>query len=374
MEKHGSFIFILPKLTTSMTHNKLFIPGPTEVAAEVLRQQMKRMIGHRSAEYTALYTGIIDKLARYFNTSQNITVLTASGTIWMDITARCIVKNKALAGVCGAFSKRMANTIRDSGKAVDTVEVEWGKAVKPDIILQELRDGDYDTVTMVHTETSTGIRNPIEEIGNAIKREFPDVNFVVDAVSSAGGDLLVPEKLKTDILFASSQKCFALPPGLSIAIYSDKAVERARSVPGRGNYTDLIAIHDYFGKKKQNPTTPNISLMYALTYQLDRMLAETAIGRYNRHKAMAKYTQNWANEHFEMFPEKGYESITVSTVKNTREKVIADMIKEIAGRGYQISNGYGELKEKTFRIGHMGEWKLDDVKTLLSHIDEICGF
>ena len=357
-----------------MSHNRLFIPGPTEALPEVLAKQSQWLIGHRGKDYTALYTGIIAKLQEYFETEQHATVLTASGTIWMDITARNMVKKKALAGVCGAFSQRMAKTIADSGKEVDTLEVEWGQAIKPEAVLEKLAQDDYDTVAIVHNETSTGVRNPVGDIGAAIKKEYPDIIFVVDAVSSMGGNYMVPEKMNTDIIFASTQKCFALPPGLSMAFYSDAAVERARSVPGRGFYTDLVGIHDYYLKKQQNPTTPNMSLMYALTYQLDRMLAEGAKARHDRHEQMAQYTRSWANRYMEMFPEPGYESITVSTIANTQERSIADLNKELGNRGYQIANGYGaKLKEKTFRIGHMGEWKLDDVKSLLWHIDEIWG-
>ncbi|KYK27633.1 MAG: hypothetical protein AYK23_02265 [Candidatus Proteinoplasmatales archaeon SG8-5] len=356
-----------------MSHKRLWIPGPTEVDAEVLREQTRWMIGHRSAEYTKLYEGIIDKLTKYFQTKQNVCTLTASGTIWMDITGRCIVKKKALAGVCGAFSKRMYQTIADCGKEVKPLDVKWGRAIKPEMVLSELQKDEYDTVAIVQNETATGVRNPIAEIGKAINREFPDVIFVVDAVSSAGGDYLVPEELNTDILFTSTQKCFALPPGLSIACYSTAALKRAGEVPGRGHYTDLKAIHDYYGKKHQNPTTPNISLMYALDYQLDRMLKETPKGRYERHLEMAEYTRAWARKHFDMFPEKGFESVTVSTIENTRGEDVAELNQELAKRDYQIANGYGELKEKTFRIGHMGEWTPDDLKSLLWHIDEIWG-
>ncbi len=354
-----------------MSHKRLLIPGPTESPAELLQQQSKWLIGHRGADYTELYVGIIDKLGKYFETQQNRAVMTASGTIWMDITARNIVKKKALAGVCGAFSKRMYQTIGDSGKEVTPLNVEWGKAHKPEDVLNALAQDDYDTVAIVHNETSTGVRNPIEEIGKAVKKEYPDIMFVVDAVSSAGGDYIVPEKLNTDLLFTSTQKCFALPPGLSMGFYSDAAIARAREVPGRGHYTDLVAVHDYYQKKQQNPTTPNISLMYALSHQLDNMLAEGSKVRYERHKSMAEYTRNWARNKMQMFPEPGYESVTVSTIANTMEKSIGDLNKELAKRDYQIANGYGDLKEKTFRIGHMGEWTLPEIKSLLWHIDEI---
>ncbi|MFH0815556.1 MAG: alanine--glyoxylate aminotransferase family protein [Methanobacteriota archaeon] len=355
-----------------MTHKRLLIPGPTEVSAEVLQQQTRWMIGHRGSDYTALYTGILDKIKKYFDTKQHATVTTASGTLWMDITGRSIVKKKALAGVCGAFSERMYKTVLDSGKEATPLSVELGKAIKPEMVMDALKKDDYDTLIIVHNETATGVRNPIEDIGKAVKKEYPDIIFVVDSVSSAGGDLLVPEKLNTDVLFTSTQKCFALPPGLSIGIYSEAAVARARTVKSRGHYTDLIAIHDYFVKKQQNPTTPNISLLYALDYQLDRMLLETAHKRYERHLAMAEYTRKWAVEAgFEMFPEPGYESITVSTIKNTKGRNIGDLNKALGKKGYQIANGYGDLKDKTFRIGHMGEWNLDEIKSLLWHIDEI---
>jgi len=320
-----------------------------------------------------LYTGIIDKLGKYFETQMHRTVLTASGTIWMDMTARNLVKDRALAGVCGAFSKRMYETIRDSGKAVDALNVEPGMAIKPDIVMEALSKNTYDTVAIVHNETSTGVRNPIEDIGKAIKKEYPDMMFVVDAVSSAGGDYLVPEKLHADIMFTSSQKCFALPPGISMGFYSDAAIARARTVPGRGYYTDLVEIHDYYQKTQQNPTTPNISLMFALDYQMDRMLEEGSKARYERHLAMAQCTRDWANQKMKMFPEPGYESVTVSTIANTMGKDIGALNKALGKKGYQIANGYGDLKEKTLRIGHMGEWTVDEIKSLLWHIDEIWG-
>jgi len=358
-----------------MGQKKLLIPGPTEVLPEVLLQQTRPMISHRGSEFTALYTGIIDKLGKYFATQQNVTVHTASGTVWMDITARNMVKKKALSFVNGAFAERMYLTIKESNKEVDPVNVEWGKAIKPEMVLEKLAGGAYDCVTVCHNESSTGARSPIAEIGQAIKKEHPEVMFVVDAVSSAGGDLLEPDKIKTDILFTSSQKCFALPPGLSIGIVSPAAIQRARETPGRGHYTDLIAIFDYYAKNKQTPTTPNISLLYALDYQLNRMLAEGAQKRYERHSAMAEYTRKWAAGHgIDPFPEKGYESITVSTLKNSLNKNIGDLNKELGKRNYSIATGYGKLKETTFRIGHMGDWMPDDIKSLLWHIEEIWGF
>ncbi len=352
-------------------HKRLFIPGPTEVPAEVLEQQAKPLIGHRPKEFTELYTGIIDKLQKFHSTEQWVTVLTASGTIFMDITGRALVKEKALCCVNGAFSKRCAETIRDCGKEIDILDVDWGYAIKPEMILEKLASGNYDTLSICHNETSTGVRNPIYEIGKAVKKEYPDIMYVIDSVSAMGGDKVEPEKIQCDLIYASTQKAYALPPGLAIGFVSEGALKRAEEVPDRGRYTDIKGIYDYWMKKQQTPSTPNVSLLYALDYQLDRMLKETAEGRYQRHVDMAKWTQDWAKKHFEMFPEPGYESLTVSTIKNTQGKNVGGLNKELAKRYYMISNGYGNLKEKTFRIGHMGEWTVADVQDVCKNIEEI---
>ncbi|MHA2330792.1 MAG: pyridoxal-phosphate-dependent aminotransferase family protein [Candidatus Hodarchaeales archaeon] len=356
-------------------HKKLFIPGPTEVEQDVLLQQTKPLIGHRPKEFTELYTGIIDKLAKFFEiTRQHIIVHTCSGTMFMDMTGRNLVKKKALSATCGSFSERMAKAIKACGKEVDTLAVDWGKANTEDAIMEKLAGGDYDTLSLVHNETSTGVRNPIYKIGEKVKKEYPDIMYSIDSVSGMAGDLVQPEKIKSDLIFASSQKAFTLPPGLAIAFASEEAYERAKTIENRGLYTDLVGIIDYYKKKQQTPSTPNISLLYALDYRLDKMLVEGHQNRYKRHVEMAEYTRNWVKEKgFEMLPEPGFESVTVSTIKNTLEKDVKELNSQLAPRGFMIANGYGALAGKTFRIGHMGEWTLSGLKEVLWHIEEIWG-
>ena len=194
--------------------------------------------------------------------------------------------------------------------------------------------------------------------------------LAIDSVSAMAGDKTLPAEIGCDVIFASTQKCFALPPGLAVALVSDRAVERAQQVPNRGAYTDLVEIFE-FEKKHQTPSTPNIPLLYALNKRMDLMLKETYDKIYQRHKDMAAYTQQWAKKHFEMFPEQGYESITVSCIKNTLEKSVKELNEKLAEKGFMIGNGYGKLAEKTFRIGHMGEWNLTGIKQVLAAIDEI---
>ncbi|MBN1329601.1 MAG: alanine--glyoxylate aminotransferase family protein [Candidatus Heimdallarchaeota archaeon] len=350
---------------------KLFIPGPTEVFPEVLNEQTKLMIGHRSKDFTELYAGIISKLQKYHDSQQWATVATASGTLFMDVTGRSLVKERCLCGVNGAFSLRAAETIRDCGKEIEMLEAPWGQAIKPEMIREKLSSGKFDTLHICHNETSTGIRNPIYEIGQMMHDEFPDIIYVIDSVSAMGGDKVEPEKIHSDMIYASSQKCYALPPGLAIAFCSERAIERAKEVPNRGQYTDLVGLHAEWLKRQQTPTTPNISLMYAMTYQLDKMIAETQEKRYQRHVEMMKFTHQWANKHFSMFPEKGYESVTVSTINKPQDKDWANLTKELANRGIEISNGYGKIKETTFRIGHMGDWTLKDIQNVCKNIEEI---
>jgi aspartate aminotransferase-like enzyme len=355
-------------------HKKLLIPGPTEVSPQILQEQTRLMIGHRSKEFSDLYGGITGKLAKFFELPADYqpTTTTSSGTLWFDIVGRSIVKKKVLCCVNGVFSQRFGEIMRSCGKQADWVEVEWGNVVKPEMVAEKLESGEYDTVTMCHNESSTGARSPVAEVGKLIKKDYPDVLFAVDSVSSMGGDRTLPQEMGVDILFASTQKCFALPPGLAIALVNNRALERAKDVPNRGGYTDILEIFE-FEKKHQTPFTPNVSLLYALDKRLDLMLAETYNHIFQRHKDMAALTQKWAKKHFEMFPEKGYESITVSCIKNTQGKNVKELNQKLAERGLEISNGYGKLAEKTFRIGHMGEWTVEGVKGALDAIDEIWG-
>lgn len=355
-------------------HKKLLIPGPTEVSNEILREQTHPLIGHRSKEFSQLYAEIKEKLRDFLELPDNYkpTVTTASGALWFDIVGRSVVKSKALVCINGAFSERFGKAIRACGKNADFLEVEWGKVVKPDAIAEKLETKAYDTVTICHNESSTGARSPIYEVGELIRRDYPNVMLTIDSVSSMAGDKILPGKIGCDVIFASTQKCFALPPGLAIALVSNRALDRAQQIPNRGSYTDLLEIFK-FEKKNQTPSTPNIPLFYALNKRMDLLLKETYDKVYQRHKDMAEYTQQWAKKHFELFPEQGFESITVSCIKNVLGKSVNKLNEKLAENGFSIGNGYGKLKEKTFRIGHMGEWNLTGIKQVLALIEEIWG-
>ncbi len=353
------------------THLRLFIPGPTEVPADIREAMSLPPSGHRSEEATLLGDRLIRKLQKMLRTEAPIFLSTSSSTGLMEACVRNGSRRKILAAPVGAFGDRWTDIARANGKAVDVLPTEWGRAVRPEAIVRELRRGGYDALLLTHNETSTGILNPLAEICEAV-REFPDVFVFVDAVSSLAAVDLDFDALGLDGILAGVQKAFACPPGFAIMAVSARAVERAKTVEDRGFYFDFVRHYDAF-QKRQGITTPSLSHMYALDLQLDRILAETLPVREARHREMAEWTRAWARDRFEVFPEGGYESITLTTIRNTRNIDVAALNRALAERGVVIGNGYGKLKNVTFRIAHMGEIRKPEVVELLSWIDEILG-
>jgi aspartate aminotransferase-like enzyme len=161
---------------------------------------------------------------------------------------------------------------------------------------------------------------------------------------------------------------------MSICTFSKKAAERAKQVPNRGLYLDLLSLYEYIQKKDyQYPSTPSLSHMFALEYQLDRIMEEGLENRFARHIEMAEIVRAWAKKNFAIFPDERYLSNTLTNIANTRNISVSDLNKKLAERGYEISNGYGKLKDKTFRIAHMADCTVEEIKELLNTIDEILG-
>ncbi len=353
-------------------HKKLFIPGPTEVLPEVLAAQTKPMIGHRMKEASALGMGIINKLKKVFETEWDVIIWTSSGSLVMEASLRNSVKKGVLNTVCGSFSERWFKMAKANGLPNGKIDVEWGKAIKPEMVDKELATGKYDVLCLTHNETSTGVMNPTAEIAKMVHEKYPDVLILVDAVSSMTGARI--DVHQYDVVLTSSQKCFALPPGLAFCTVSPRFMENAATVPNRGLYTDFLDMKKYIVEKEgQTPSTPALALYHALDFQLDRMLAEGMDARYKRHADMAKRTQEWVTKHFSLFPESGYESLTVTVGSNTKGVNIGDLNKALGQKGMAMANGYGKLKEQTFRIAHMGDIQMKDIDELLAAIDEILG-
>ena len=354
-------------------YKKLFIPGPTHVTEDVLQKMATPMIGHRTKEASTLQRSISDKLRKLMYTQNEILLSTSSGSGLMEGAIRSCTQKKAAVFSCGNFGNRWFAMAEDNNVPADKFEVEWGLPNTADSIDQVLATGKYDLITVTHNETSSGIMNPVQDIAEVMKK-YPEVIFCVDTVSSLGGVKIEVDKLGIDICITSSQKCLGLPPGLSLCSISEKALEAARKVKFKGTYFDLLQIYEYIQKKDyQYPSTPSLSHMFALDYQLDKILEEGLDNRFARHTEMADYVRAWAKEKFALLAQEEFASDTVTCVKNTREISVGALNKALGERGFMISNGYGKLKDKTFRIAHMAEATLSEIKELLALIDEILG-
>ena len=354
-----------------MAHKKLFIPGPTEVREEILKAQGQWMIGHRSKEFGEINKRCVEKTKQILGTKNYLFWFTSSGTGCMEGALRNVVTGKVLHTVNGAFSDRWFKISKACGKTASSIAVEWGKAIKPEMVDAELAKGGYQALTITENETSTGVRNPIEAIAKLVRAKYPDVLILVDAVSGLMGDWFDIDGLGLDVVVASSQKAVALPPGLAVSIVSQRALDKCRTVTDRGYYFDYDAMLKRYEKDFQTPTTPAVSLFWALDLELEHIAKEGMQNRYQRHLEMAKFTRDWAAKYFKVFPEPGYESVTLTTVANTRNIVVKDLNGELGKRGMQISNGYGDLKEKTFRIAHMGDLTMADMKEVTSAIVDV---
>ncbi|MCD5416878.1 alanine--glyoxylate aminotransferase family protein [Candidatus Bipolaricaulota bacterium] len=351
-------------------HNRLFTPGPTEVRPEILQRLATPQIHHRSPQCLELYAEIQPKLQRLLYTKNPVFLFTSSSTGAMEAAVTNLVEKRCLNLVNGAFSERWHEITTWNRVPCDRMDVDWSQAIKPEMVDRQLASGAYDAVTLVYNETSTGLANPLAEIATVVN-SYHDVHLLVDAVSAMAGVKIETDKLGIDFLLAGTQKAFALPAGIAVAAMSERALARAERIEPRNYYFNLKLMYKYH-LRNQTPSTPSIPHMYALNAQLDDILSEGLEKRFTRHRAMAKRVQSWAEKYFAIYPEQGYWSQTLTCIANTRQISVADLVKTlIANNNVRIANGYGALKEKTFRIAHMGDTQIYEIDGVLAAIEDI---
>lgn len=356
-----------------MAHKQLFIPGPVDVHPKVLEAMSTPMMGHRGKEASALQRRLSEKLQQVFQTKEQILLSTSSGSGFMEGAIRSFTKKGVAVFSVGAFGKRWHEMAVANGKTADLFAVPQGQPTLPEAVEAALATGKYDTFTVTHNETSSGVMNPVVAIAE-VRRRHPDVLWLVDSVSSMGGTPIETDELGIDCCITSSQKALALPPGLAICSVTQRAVERARTVEQRGFYFDMVQLYDFiFKKDHQYPSTPTLSHMFALDVQLDLMLETGMEAYWARHRENMELTRAWGRKHFELLVDDAYASRTVTVIRNTRDISVGDLNKALGERGFQIANGYGELKDKTFRIAHMGWRTKDEMLALFGHIEAILG-
>ena len=354
-------------------HVKLFLPGPVEVHPEILAEMARPLIGHRQEVYRELHRTVRAGLQWLFNTKNDVIVSTSSATgVWESCARNAVVKG-CLQLTNGNFSERWEETTRLCGKPVGIYANEWGRAHKPAELRKHLESGKYDSVAIVHSETSAGVMNPLEELCEVVK-QFPDVLCFVDAVSSAATVNIETDKLGIDVLLVGVQKGVGLPPGLSVYSLSPRALERSKKVPDRGYYFnwEILSKHS---EKDETPATPPVPQLTALRRQLGRMKEEGLDNRYARHLALAQRCRTWALDRgFGLFAEDPYYSIGLTCIDNRKKGIdVGAMAKYLLDNGMAIDQGYGPFRHKTFRIAHMGDMQLSDLNGLLAAMDAFIG-
>lgn len=365
---------------TKLEYGRFFLPGPTEVRPETLAAMAQPVIGHRSEEIQALIGSVQPELKHLFGTKRPVYISTSSATGMMEAAITNLSRKRALCLVCGAFSGRFHAIAEATGRQADRLAVEWGEANLPEDLRKLLAEDRhrYDLVTVVHSETSTGTLNPVREIA-AVVAEFDDILLAVDTVSSMGGAPLWMDDWGLDYVLTGAQKALALPPGISLAAASERALARAGEIEHRGFYFDLLKFEKSLDRM-MTPNTPAVSLMFALRHQLAHIVDEGLEARWRRHQQMADHTHLWlarlaaeTGRRFEIIAPPGYRSPTVTAVRlpDPEEMGGPEVVNRLRERGYAIAAGYGKLKQETIRIGHMGDHTMEQLEDLLEELGKV---
>jgi aspartate aminotransferase-like enzyme len=354
-------------------HDKLFIPGPVEVSEKTLAAFSRPMIGHRGEAFKNLYRDIHPKLQELFGTKQPVFLSTSSAWGVMEASIRNLVDRSVLCCMCGAFSDKWLDVARRCGKNAEPLQVDWGQHIDHKDIDAKLATEKFDTVTLIHNETSTGVMNPLPEICCTLAK-YPDITLILDTVSSFSATKIDMDALGIDVMLTGSQKALALPPGFSLFSASEKAFARAEKQKDRGYYFDFLEF-----KKQQaewmTPSTPSIGHIFALQAKLDEIFDEGRTNRYERHARTSSLVHDWVGKNgFEFFAEESFRSRTLTCVKNNRGVDVSKLARDLREKHHLVIDpGYGKLKGQTFRLSNMGDETEETVAHLLACLDDCLG-
>ena len=327
------------------------------------------MIGHRGEDFKNLYRSIHPNLQKLFETRQSVFLSTSSAWGVMEASIRNVVDRGVLCCMCGAFSDKWFDVAKRCGKNAEPLQVDWGKHINPKDVDAKLATGKFDTVTLIHSETSTGVMNPLPEICCTLAK-YPDVVLVVDTVSSFSGIRIEMDALGIDVMLTGAQKALALPPGFSLFSVSEKAFARAEKIPNRGYYFDFLEF-----KQQQadwmTQSTPSIGHIFALQSKLEEIFEEGVQTRFDRHAKTNALVHDWVRRTgFDFFAGEGFRTKTLTCVKNNRGIDVAKLVRDLREKHHLvIDGGYGKIKGQTFRLSNMGDETEETVSHLLACLD-----
>jgi len=351
---------------------KLFTVGPVACYPEVLEAMGHQMYSHRSKEYFALHYETVRLLQDFISTKNEIFLFSSTGTGFMEASVRNCVRKKILCCINGSFGERFAEVAEANGITVVKLAPPLGEPISTSDLNEMLtKNPDVEAVAITHNETSVGLINPLEDLVATAKKHGKLV--FVDAVSSMGGTEIKVDELAIDVCFSSSQKCFGVPPGLGIGSVSEKAMNLSATASNKGWYFDFKVWEEDQKKGRGTPVTPAIPQIAGLNAALK--MIESKGGRkwyFDLYKERNQKIRRGIEKHgLSTFPRKGSESPTVNCI-NAPEEVEGGVIYEkMREKGFELAEGYGPLKKKTFRIGNMGYIEMGDIDLMLGALGNV---
>lgn len=350
---------------------KLFNPGPVDVSPETFAAMSHTMIGHRGKDFEDLYASLQPGLKEIFGTTRPVFLSTSSAWGVMEAALCNLASKKVLSLCCGAFSDKWVDVAQKCGLHAEAIQAEWGEAIDPELVREKLAQGGFDTVTFIHSETSTGVLNDLQGISKVVK-SFPDTMLIVDTVSSLSTVDIDMDANGIDVCLAGVQKALALPPGLALFAVSQAAMDRAKTIPNRGYYFDFLE----FAKNdaaNNTPTTPCISLLFGLQFILGEIAKEGFTARKARHAKTNAMIHAWGAKHnFQLFAPEGRRSRALTCFATPQGFDLSGFIKTLkTEHNLLINGGYGKIKGTTFRISNMGNETEATIQELIDAMDSV---
>ena len=351
----------------------LMIPGPTNVDPAVLRALGKTTISHTDPDFVEIFKESLENLKKVLMTKNEVFAIAGSGTLALEMAVANILEpgDKILNTVAGFFGEYFVKMSKAHGAVTKVLEVPWGKCVKPEQVRQTLKEDDYKAVTVTHVDTSTGIVNPIKEIGEIVK-ENGDAFYIVDTVCSLGGIEVRVDDWNIDMCVSGSQKCVSVPPGLALLSASDKVLKLldSRKTPVGFWYGDLRNWLPVMRDPSKYFATPAVNMIYALSESLKAIVAEGLEQRFRRHHIIAeafRSAMDALNIKIVADRECTADTLTAAYYPENIEDVA--FRNEMRQRGVVVAGTLGPLKGKGFRVGHMGNVTQNDIMSTVGAIE-----
>jgi len=350
---------------------KLFTVGPVACYPEVLQEMKRQMFSHRSEEYKKLHRETVEFLQKFMETENQVFLFSSTGTGFMEGSVRNCVEKKMLCCINGDFGKRFAEVAISNGKMIETIEPPLGEPITPDLLDDKLsKCPDVEAVAITHNETSAGLINPLQKLADVVKNHGK--LLFVDAVSSMGGTEIKVDKWDLDVCFASSQKCFGVPPGLGMGSVSEEALKRSEVAKNKGWYFDF-KLWERYQRDAGTPVTSVIPQIAGLNRILKLIDSWGGKEKYfNLYKERNRRIREGIQKlGLTLFPREGYESPTVNCINAPSNISGPKIYQKMREKEFELARGYGSVKDVTFRIGNMGYIEFEDIESMLRALREV---